>query len=50
MNENDEERYFEEVVREELEQELKPHKRTGYAEYMYEQADLKRKEQRENSY
>lgn len=30
------------------EQDLEPHQRTGYAEIMYEQADIKRKEAKEN--
>lgn len=31
------------------EQDLPPHKRAGYAEKMYEEADLARKAKRENS-
>lgn len=33
---------------EEIERDMEPHKRTGYAERMYEMADIRRKELREN--
>jgi hypothetical protein len=32
----------------EIDADMEPHKRTGYAERMYEQADMRRKELREN--
>jgi hypothetical protein len=37
-----------EVGREEAERDMEPHKREGYAERMYEMADMRRKEEHEN--
>lgn len=37
-----------EVGREEAERDMEPHKRSNYAERMYEMADMRRKEEREN--
>lgn len=39
-----------EVGRAEAERDMEPHKVPGYAERMYEQADMRRKEQRENGH
>ena len=36
-----------EVGREEAERDMEPHKREGYAERMYEMADMRRKEEHE---
>lgn len=40
--------YLAEKQQLEAEQDMEPHKRTGYAERMYEQSDIKRKETKEN--
>ena len=37
-----------EVGRAEAERDMEPHKREGYAERMYEMADMRRKEEHEN--
>lgn len=50
MQDAEQAQYIAECEREYAERDMEPHKRSGYAEAMYEQADMIRKERRENGH
>ena len=50
MQEAEQAQYMSECQLAEYEQDMEPHKRSGYAEALYEQSDMLRKERRENGH